>query len=712
MNMASPITQQTLTRFAPADAVLRRTVSDWGIRAVSAFGSAACRMVGPRVGTQFGILLYHRIADEVVGIERPTINVSPRRFESQIRGLVQAGFVFWPLRRVLDCVARGEHIPPYVVVLTFDDGFEGVYRNAWPVLRELNVSATVFLATAYLGSEQPFPFDHWGQRNSRVVPSTAFRPLNIAQCRELAASGLIEFGAHTHTHEDFRHRPIAFRKDLETNIETLQKLFGRSDVTFAFPYGTPRLGYVDASLTNAARETGVRCALTTHSSLVKPGDSPFAWGRFTVFPWDNSKTLAAKLGGWYGWAPALKNRLLGRDRGEERLTGRGKGESGKGKAESGVRSAKSHASTGLLPLNSQPSTLNPQLSTLNPQLSTLNSQLSTLSVIVPTFNRADWLADALHSLTRQQTDGRFEFEIVVCDNASTDNTASVVASVAESSMVPIRYCFQSKVGDAPTRNRALQEATGQWLAFFDDDQLAPENWLSELVAAAEKTGGSIVGGAVQLDLSAQQRSEFCFAVCEALRETDLYPQLQPYLRQALPGTGNALVSRAVFDAIGDFDESFVSGGSDYEFFGRARAAGFAMWYTPDAVIRHRVDPSRLSMERLRLDALSGGAEHAEHIDLKRLGLRRVLGSGLARAVQAVVIHTPLMLEAWLRHDRGRVLGRCIRLWRTEGYLRKCIALVAPTLFPQQRFFDSLSFRHGRPPTKVQQPKAQQPKAQS
>jgi len=720
MNMASPITQQSLTRFAPADAVLRRTVSDWGIRAVSAFGSAACRMVGPRVGAQFGILLYHRIADEVVGIERPTINVSPRRFESQIRGLVQAGFVFWPLRRVLDCVARGEHIPPYVVVLTFDDGFEGVYRNAWPVLRELNISATVFLATAYLGSEQPFPFDHWGQRHSRVVPSTAFRPLNIAQCRELAASGLIEFGAHTHTHEDFRNRPIAFREDLQANIDVLDELFGRSDLTFAFPYGTPRLGFVDESLTIEARRAGVQCALTTHSSLVKPGDSPFGWGRFTVFSWDNSRTLAAKLGGWYGWAPALKNRLLGRDRSEERLSverrelwGKRKAESGKRKAESGVRSAKSHASTGPLPLNSQPSTLHSQLSTLHSQLSTLHSQLSTLhsplstlSVIVPTFNRADWLANALHSLTRQQTGGKFEFEIVVCDNASTDNTASVVASVAESSMVPIRYCFQSKVGDAPTRNRALQEASGQWLAFFDDDQLAPENWLSELVAAAEKTGGPIVGGAVQLDLSAQQRAEFCSSVCAALRETDLYPQLQPYLRQALPGTGNALVSRAVFDAIGNFDESFISGGSDYEFFGRARAAGFAMWYTPDAVIRHRVDPSRLSVEHLRLDALSGGAEHAEHIDLKRLGLRRVFGSGLARAVQAVVIHTPLMLEAWLRHDRGRVLGRGIRLWRTEGYLRKCIALVAPTLLPQQRFFDSLSFRHGRPPTKVQQPKAQ------
>ena len=156
----------------------------------------------------------------------------------------------------------------------------------------------------------------------------------------------------------------------------------------------------------------------------------------------------------------------------------------------------------------------------------------------------------------------------------------------------------------------------------------------------------------------------------------------------------------MFDAIGNFDESFVSGGSDYEFFSRARAAGFALWYTPTAVIRHRVDPRRMSVEYLRLDSLSGGAEHAEHLDFKRHGLIKVLDCGLARFAQAIVIHGPLLFAAWLRHDRGQVLGRCCRLWRTEGYLRKCIALVAPRLFPQKRFFDSLSIRQGRPNTKA------------
>ncbi|MBC8355939.1 MAG: glycosyltransferase [Planctomycetes bacterium] len=665
MNMASPITQRTLTRFAPAEDSLRRTISDWGIRGVSAIGAAACRMVGPRVAGQFGILLYHRIANDITGIEKPSINVPPRQFERQIRGLAEAGFVFWSLRRVLEHVARGERIPPYVIVLTFDDGFEGVYRNAWPILRELKIPATVFLATAYLGSKQPFPFDHWGQSHSNSVPPSVYRPMTIEQCQELAASRLIEFGAHTHTHEDFRNRPDAFREDLQTNVTALKEMLPVTEVAFAFPYGTPRLGFAEEALTLAAREVGVSCALTTRSSLVQPDESPFEWGRFTVFPWDTGATLAAKLGGWYGWAPAIKDRLLGRPKPALTRTKRMPG----------------------VPIAAE-------------AMVAPSQQRPTISVVVPTFNRADWLADALRSLVRQRTDDKFEMEIVVCDNASTDDTAAVVATAAESSAIPIRYCFQSQPGDAPTRNFALQQSSGDWLAFFDDDQLAPENWLSELFVAAERTGGSIVGGAVQLDLTAAQRTEFGSYLREALRETNLYTQLQPYLRRELPGTGNALVARSVFDAIGTFSESFINGGSDYDFFARARTAGFAMWYTPDAVIRHRVAPSRLSAEHLRLDALSGGAEHAGEVDLEEHGLSGVLGRGAARVGQALLIHGPLMLSAWLRNDRGGILGRRIRLWRTEGYLRRCIDLVAPKLFPQQRFFGSLSYRHGRPNIKA------------
>ena len=50
--------------------------------------------------------------------------------------------------------------------ITFDDGFENNYVNAWPVLKELNLPATIFVATKYLDSDVPFPFDDWSAAGS------------------------------------------------------------------------------------------------------------------------------------------------------------------------------------------------------------------------------------------------------------------------------------------------------------------------------------------------------------------------------------------------------------------------------------------------------------------------------------------------------------------------------------------------------------------
>jgi peptidoglycan/xylan/chitin deacetylase (PgdA/CDA1 family) len=127
----------------------------------------------------------------------------------------------------------------------------------------------------------------------------------------MAASGLVEIAAHTHTHGDFRGRPDALRADLRTNVESLRSTFGLDRVTFAFPFGRKAMGYVTDELLEAARQTGVACALTTEAELVDPRSNPFGWGRFNAYHWDTAVTLAAKLAGWYGWAPRLQERVAG-----------------------------------------------------------------------------------------------------------------------------------------------------------------------------------------------------------------------------------------------------------------------------------------------------------------------------------------------------------------------------------------------------------------
>ena len=288
---------------------LYRWVNDLGMRAVGRACVGVNRLLGSRAGGALGIITYHRITPEIRGVPKPQHNVPPHRFRQQLDGLLRRGFAIWPLSRVLEYRASGATVPPRTVVVTFDDGFESVYTDAWPILRELQVPATLFLTTAYLDSSDPFWFDRWGRLFRDRVPPESYRPLSSAQCQEMARHDLVELGAHTHTHQDFRGREADFRKDLQVSVDIVRASFGQRNVPFAFPFGAVHQGYARGDLATAARLAGVVCGLTTQSVLVDVRSDPFRWGRFTAFPWDTAETLAAKLHGWYSWAPRLRQRV-------------------------------------------------------------------------------------------------------------------------------------------------------------------------------------------------------------------------------------------------------------------------------------------------------------------------------------------------------------------------------------------------------------------
>jgi peptidoglycan/xylan/chitin deacetylase (PgdA/CDA1 family) len=281
--------------------------------------SAALSWLGNRAANDVGILLYHRLAERVPGIEEPSINVTPAQFRSQLAGLLQRGYHFWPLSRLLDEVESGRHaFPAQVAVLTFDDGHQSVFTEGFPILQELQIPATIFVNTAFLDSTDPFPFDRWGLRHREQLSAAAYRPLRSSECEEMLASGDIELGAHTHTHGDFRGRANAFQDDLQQSVDLLNERFGVQRPSFAFPFGRRSLGYVSQELTEAARRTGVRCALTTDVALVSADSDPFGWGRFNIYDWDTPATITARLRGWYAWAPRIQDRLV-------RWTGRAAG---------------------------------------------------------------------------------------------------------------------------------------------------------------------------------------------------------------------------------------------------------------------------------------------------------------------------------------------------------------------------------------------------
>jgi peptidoglycan/xylan/chitin deacetylase (PgdA/CDA1 family) len=259
------------------------------------------------VGEGFGILLYHRVSTVADGMRLPAETVSRTRFREQLRGLLARGYTPWPLRKALAYYAEGWPIPPKTFVITFDDGCECLYHEAWPILRELGVPATIFLVTACLDTDRPLSFPRQCAATRSSYPAFFCRSLSTAECAEMLASGLVELGSHSHTHADFRDQPNSLEADFRASIEVLRDRFGLADAPFAFPYG-----YFTAAMSAALEKAGATCALTTSHDLVAPRSNRFAWGRFVVENYDTSASLAVKLDGWYTLLQNAWHRWQGR----------------------------------------------------------------------------------------------------------------------------------------------------------------------------------------------------------------------------------------------------------------------------------------------------------------------------------------------------------------------------------------------------------------
>jgi peptidoglycan/xylan/chitin deacetylase (PgdA/CDA1 family) len=152
---------------------------------------------------------------------------SPRRFRELLRAIEQHSYQTLPLRVLLAGLARDAPLPARTLVLTFDDGYRSVYDEAFPLLRDRRMTATVFVNTGHLAA----------QDERRRAVHTGRELMNWEEIREMSAAG-IEIGAHTRTHPDLTRLSEA-ELDLEIrgNLEEIERATGVSVHTFAYPFG-------------------------------------------------------------------------------------------------------------------------------------------------------------------------------------------------------------------------------------------------------------------------------------------------------------------------------------------------------------------------------------------------------------------------------------------------------------------------------------------
>lgn len=217
------------------------------------------------------------------------------------------------------------------------------------------------------------------------------------------------------------------------------------------------------------------------------------------------------------------------------------------------------------------------------------------SVVVPTYRRPDLLARCLDAL-RAQDFAPGEWELIVADDAAGAATrAQVEAAAAGFAPVPVRYLpITATRGPAAARNAGWRAATGDVIAFTDDDCVPDPAWLRLGLAALDSAGADAAGGRIVVPLPPAP--------------TD-YERDAAGLEHAEFATANAFARRAALAAVGGFDERFSAAwreDSDLQF--ALLTAGRAIVPAPAAVVVHPVRPARwgvsLSQQRkARFEAL-------------------------------------------------------------------------------------------------------------
>jgi GT2 family glycosyltransferase len=315
-----------------------------------------------------------------------------------------------------------------------------------------------------------------------------------------------------------------------------------------------------------------------------------------------------------------------------------------------------------------------------------------VTIVVVTFNRAALLRRSIESLLRQDTGGTFTFELLVVDNASSDNTPQVIGDLAAAAPVSMRSVREERQGVAAARNRGIAECETPWTAFFDDDMVAEPGWLASLYAVARERGARCVGGRNVLELTPSELATLPDLCRMLLGEKPDEASARIYTDKSLPGAGNLLMERRLFDEVGRFDEVVGAGCEDTDLFRRVQRAGYPVWYAPGAVASHHVPPDRLRPEYFEWVCLRHGASYAL-IDDRLRGRAYAAASCAARLVRAAVWNGPRLALSRLRGDRADALAERCMLARTVGYARETLFLLAPSVFPQDRFFRRLDFRH-------------------
>jgi len=284
----------------------------------------------------------------------------------------------------------------------------------------------------------------------------------------------------------------------------------------------------------------------------------------------------------------------------------------------------------------------------------MTDRIEHISVCICTFRRPRCLKRLLRELDRQDTEGKFTYSIIVADNDQEQSARAVTEDFATASSIPVHYCVEPEQNIALARNKAIGHASGDYIAFIDDDEFPAKNWLVMLFKARNQHKGDGVLGPVK-PIFEQQPPQW-------LIRGRFYERPEHQTGSEITWregrTGNVLFkSQILADIPGPFRRQFGSGSEDTDFFRRMAERGRVFTWCNEAIVYEFVPPMRWKRSYMLKRALLRGQN------------QRHLGSfsGVAKSVVAVPLYM-ILLPFLLLFGQQLFMKYLIKLFDHTGKL--------------------------------------------
>jgi glycosyltransferase involved in cell wall biosynthesis len=225
-----------------------------------------------------------------------------------------------------------------------------------------------------------------------------------------------------------------------------------------------------------------------------------------------------------------------------------------------------------------------------------------ISVIICSYNRADYIINAIDSLYRQTLE-KNAFEVFVVDNNSSDNTAELVQSyIKQHADGNIIYLTEENQGASFARNTGASFAKGALVCFMDDDAIAEKDYLERIVTFFENHPDATgLGGRIIPKYIPAKPAWMSYHVSSLVGNFEYSNQVEIFKRGKYPLESNMIVLKKDFDAIGGFNTALPGvkgtlriGGEGKDFFLRLQRSGGIVYYDPLIIVQHVVEVKKLT----------------------------------------------------------------------------------------------------------------------